>query len=138
MPSCESGDGVANPNLTAMESLRRRRWLALLGLAAAAFVLLKLLLSLLMSDMGVFTLLDLHRTRRELQQEITDLRDKNVKLTDQVRALRSDPVYIEALAREQLGMVRPGEQVYRLVPRQPAPSTTTPPPASPAPSRKHD
>jgi len=128
---------VANPNLTAVESLRRRRWLALLGLAAAAFVLLKLLLSLLLSDMGVFTLLDLHRTRRELQQEIADLKEKNGKLADQVHALRSDPVYIEALAREQLGMVRPGEQVYRLVPSQPAPSTT-PLPVSPVPSGAHD
>ena len=129
---------MANPNLTVMESLRRRRWLALLGLAAAAFILLKLLLSLLLSDMGVFTLLDLHRTRRELQQEIADLKEKNVKLTEQVQALRSDPLYIEALAREQLGMVRPGEQVYRLVPRQPSPSTTTPPPSPPAPPKAHD
>jgi cell division protein FtsB len=128
---------MANPNLTAVESLRRRRWLALLGLAAAAFVLLKLLLSLLLSDMGVFTLLDLHRTRRDLEQEITDLREKNAALSDQVHALRSDPVYIEALAREQLGMVRPGEQVYRLVPRAPADSTA-PPLAPAAPSSEHD
>jgi len=128
---------VANPNLTAVESFRRRRWLALLGLAAAAFILLKLLLSLLLSDMGVFTLLDLHRTRTELQQEISGLREKNAALADQVGALRSDPVYIEALAREQLGMVRPGERVYRLVPREPAPSTT-PPLAPPAPSGEND
>ena len=140
MPPHPAGNGsdVANPNLTAVESLRRRRWLALLGLAAAAFVLLKLLLSLLLSDMGVFTLLDLHRTRRDLQQEIADLQEKNTKLTDQVHALRSDPVYIEALAREQLGMVRPGEQVYRLVPREPAPSAATPPLAPQAPSGEHD
>jgi cell division protein FtsB len=128
---------VANPNLTALESLRRRRWLALLGLTVAAFVLLKLLLSLLLSDMGIFTLLDLHRTRRDLQQEITDLQEQNAALTDQVHALRSDPVYIEALAREELGMVRPGEKVYRLVPREPA-SSTTPPLAPQAPSREHD
>lgn len=139
MPPHPTGDGndVANPNLTAIESLRRRRWLALLGLAAAAFMLLKLFLSLLLSDMGVFTLLDLHRTRRDIQQEITDLREKNAALTDQVHALRSDPVYIEALAREELGMVRPGEQVYRLVPRDPA-SSTAAPLAPQAPSREHD
>lgn len=129
---------MANPNLTAVESFRRRRWLALLGLAAAAFVLLKLLLSLLLSDMGIFTLLDLHRTRRELQQEIADLREKNEALSGQVNALRSDPVYIEALARDQLGMVRPGEQVYRLVPREPASSPAKPPMASSAPSREND
>jgi cell division protein FtsB len=128
---------MANPNLTAVESLRRRRWLVRLGLAVAAFVLLKLLLSLLLSDMGIFTLLDLHRTRRDLDQEIADLREKNAALTDQVHALRSDPVYIEALAREELGMVRPGEQVYRLVPREPAPSAV-PPLAPQTPASEHD
>jgi cell division protein FtsB len=129
---------VANPNLTAVESFRRRRWLALLGVAAAAFVLFKLLLSLLLSDMGIFTLLDLYRTRRDLQQDIADLQDKNAKLADQVQALRSDPVYIEALAREELGMVRPGERVYRLVPREPARSPVTPPMAPDTSSREHD
>ncbi|HUJ78923.1 MAG TPA: septum formation initiator family protein [Nitrospiria bacterium] len=129
---------MANSNLTAVESFRRRRWLTLLGLAAAAFILFKLLLSLLLSDMGVFTLLDLHRTRRDLQQEIADLQEKNAKLADQVQALRSDPVYIEALAREQLGMVRPGERVYRLVPRESASSPVTSPMAPDAPSREHD
>jgi cell division protein FtsB len=139
MPRRPAGHGsdVANPNLTAVESLRRRRWLALLGLAAAAFLLLKLFLSLLLSDMGIFTLFDLHRTRSDLQQEISDLREKNAALTDQVHALRSDPVYIEALAREELGMVRPGEQVYRLVPREPA-SAATPPLAPQEPSGEHD
>ncbi len=138
--TCLRGDdsGVANPNLTAVESFRRRRWLALLGLAAAAFVLLKLFLSLLLSDMGIFTLLNLHRTRGDLQQEITDLREKNATLSDQVHALRSDPVYIEALAREELGMVRSGEQVYRLVPREPVTSTVTPPMAPPASDRENN
>jgi len=129
---------VANPNLTAVESFRRRRWLALLGLSAAAFVLFKLLLSLLLSDMGIFTLLDLHRTRHELQLEIADLQEKNAKLADQVQALRSDPVYIEALAREELGMVRPGERVYRLVPRESTRLPVTPPMAPDASSREHD
>lgn len=140
MPPHPAGDdsGVANPNLTAVESFRRRRWLALLGLAVAAFFLLKLFLSLLLSDRGIFTLLDLHRTRHELQQEIADLHEKNEALTGQVQALRSDPVYIEALARNQLGMVRPGEQVYRLVPREPPPSTVRPPAVPLTPSKEHD
>ncbi|MEW6324578.1 MAG: septum formation initiator family protein [Nitrospirota bacterium] len=105
-------------NLTVQTSDRRRRWLKTLGVTAAAFVLFKLLFSFVFSDMGIFTFVDLHRARHELRREIADLRQRNAKLAGQVQALRSDPVYIEALAREQLGMVRPGEQVFRLVPSE--------------------
>ena len=107
---------MALANLTTEASYRRRWWLKALGLAAAAFFLCKLLLSFLFSEMGIFTFIGLHQTRRELQQEIVELRQNNAKLTEQVQALHSDPVYIEALAREQLGMVRQGEKVFRLVP----------------------
>jgi cell division protein FtsB len=117
------GDGMT-ANLTRETSHRRRWWAQTLGLAAAAFFLSKLLLSFVVSDMGVFTFVDLHQTRRELRQEITDLQQRNQQLAEQVRALRSDPVYIEALAREQLGMVRPGERVFRLVPSGNGPAPT--------------
>jgi cell division protein FtsB len=117
------GDGMT-ANLTRETSHRRRWWAQTLGLAAAAFFFSKLLLSFVFSDMGVFTFVDLHQTRRELRQEIADLQQHNQQLADQVRALRSDPVYIEALAREQLGMVRPGERVFRLVPSGNGPAPT--------------
>ncbi len=91
---------------------------------AAAFFFFRLALSLWMSDMGIFKFLELRQMRRDLGQELADLRLKNGKLAQQVEALRSDPLYIEALAREQLGLVRPGETVYRLVPAQPSDSPT--------------
>lgn len=125
---------MTSANLTMEASNRRRWWLKTIGLAAAAFFLFKLLLSFIVSDMGIFTFIDLHRMRGELQREIAELQQKNGALMEQVRALRSDPVYIEALAREQLGMVRPGEQVFRLVPSQKAPAPAQPP----RPVREHD
>ena len=107
---------MAFQNLTTATSDRRRWWAKTLGLTAAVFFLCNLLVSFVFSDMGIFTFIDLHRTRGELQREIAELQQRNTKLAEQVQALRSDPVYIEALAREQLGMVRPGERVFRLVP----------------------
>lgn len=125
---------MASANLTTVTSDRRRWWAKTLGLTAAVFFLCNLLVSLVFSDMGVFTFIDLHRTRGELRREIAELQQRNTKLTEQVQALRSDPVYIEALAREQLGMVRPGEQVFRLVPSSKGAS----PPPSRSVVREHD
>ena len=123
---------MASINLSAAASERRRWWIKTTGLALAAFFLFKLVLSFAFGEMGIMTFLDLHRMRRTLQQEITELRRDNDRLTDQVRALRSDPVYIEALAREQLGLVRPGEQVFRIMPSD---NGAAPPARVPAPGR---
>jgi cell division protein FtsB len=107
---------MATANVTRTAWRRRRWWVKTLALSAAAFLLLKLGVSFLMSDMGIFTFLDLQRQQRELERELVELRTKNLRLSQQVEALKSDPLYIEMLAREQLGMARPGEQVYRFVP----------------------
>ena len=107
---------MPSANVTRAAWRQRQRWLKYLVLAAAGIFMLKLLLSVLMSDMGIFKLFELRQARHELQQDLAELQVKNSKLTEQINALRSDPFYIEMLAREQLGMVRPGEQVYRLVP----------------------
>lgn len=107
---------MAAANVTRTAWRRRRWWLKTLAFSAVAFLLLKLGLSFMMSEMGIFTFLELREQRSELQQELVELRDKNSRLSGQVEALKSDPLYIERLAREQLGMVRPGERVFRFVP----------------------
>ena len=39
--------------------------------------------------------------------------ERNARLRDEVRRLRADDLYLEGLARRQLGLVRPNEFVYR-------------------------
>jgi len=51
-----------------------------------------------------------------MQEEITEMRDKNQGLQKQLERLQSD-AYIEQVAREKLGLVKPGET--RIVPVQP-------------------
>jgi cell division protein FtsB len=48
----------------------------------------------------------------ELAREIEDIRAENVRLAAEIRALRTDPRAIERIAREQLGLARPGETVF--------------------------
>jgi len=39
--------------------------------------------------------------------------ERNARLRDEIRRLHSDDLYLEGLARRQLGLVRPNEFVYR-------------------------
>jgi len=51
-----------------------------------------------------------------LEQEVVGLRADTARLTAEVDRLRTDPEYIEQIAREKLGLVKPGERVYKLPP----------------------
>jgi cell division protein FtsB len=51
-----------------------------------------------------------------LEREIAGLRAETERLTAQVTRLRSDPDSIEKIAREELGLVKPGERVLKLPP----------------------
>ena len=53
-----------------------------------------------------------------LERELVSLRGEAETLAGQIDRLRTDPDYVEQLARESLGMVRPGERVLKL-PRTP-------------------
>lgn len=51
-----------------------------------------------------------------LEREIVVLRAETDQLTRTVDRLRNDPDFIEQLARETLGLVKPGERVLKLPP----------------------
>lgn len=68
------------------------------------------------------------KTRTELQQEISRLRQINEEITREIQALAHNPSQVEAIAREDLGLVKPGEIVYQF-------SSQRPTTALPAPSR---
>ncbi len=51
-----------------------------------------------------------------LEREIVTLRAETGRLTAVVNRLRTDPEFIEQVAREDLGLVKPGERVLKLPP----------------------
>jgi cell division protein FtsB len=51
-----------------------------------------------------------------LEREVGALRVETARLTADVDRLRTDPDYIEQIAREKLGLVKPGERVLKLPP----------------------
>ncbi|MDP8213070.1 MAG: septum formation initiator family protein [Candidatus Zapsychrus exili] len=50
----------------------------------------------------------------EYEKQIQRLKIKNVELAEERRKLEDDPVYLEKVAREKMGIVREGETIYRL------------------------
>lgn len=55
---------------------------------------------------------------RKLQEEIAAIHEENRRAAEHVKALKTDPKLIERIAREQMGMTRPGERVYRISPKE--------------------
>jgi cell division protein FtsB len=55
----------------------------------------------------------MRRDVRAVEREMDTLRAKQAELTRTVDRLRNDPLYIEKLAREEIGMVREGETVLK-------------------------
>ena len=62
---------------------------------------------------------------RTLQKDVDQLQKENQQLSEQIKALKTDPSAIEKEAREQLHYARPGEVVY-LTPGQPKPNAPPP------------
>lgn len=50
------------------------------------------------------------------RQEIISLKQKNAQLQEENQRLEHDPVYLEKVAREKMGLVKEGEVVYRMLP----------------------
>ena len=89
-------------------------------------VLLLFVLFLLVHDIfGTHGFLAMRRAQKEIQRlrdEVTKLNQENLQLEDQVKGLRSDPKLIERIARDELGLARPGEIIIKI----PAPAASDP------------
>ncbi|MDQ6909930.1 MAG: septum formation initiator family protein [Actinomycetota bacterium] len=72
--------------------------------------------------------------RSEMEAQVRTMEAENQQLLDRTKKLQTD-AEIERLARRDYNLVRPGEEVYAVVP-PPTTTTQVPPPAQPrAPSK---
>ena len=93
------------------------------------FLVLLLVALLVHNVFGQHGFLAMRRTQREIarvKQDLEKLTEENRQLAEQVKALKSDPQLIEKIARDELGLARPGEVIIKIprtaVPRQNAPA----------------
>ncbi len=87
----------------------RRNARQILGLA---------LFALLVHDIfGAHGFIAMRKTQKEIEQireQIGKLNNENQSLSGQVNSLKTDPKAIERIAREEMGLARPGEIIYKL------------------------
>jgi cell division protein FtsL len=73
---------------------------------------------LLLHDIfGTHGYLAMRRTKQEIERvqgEIVRLNKENTELSQEVKALKSDPHKIESIARDELGLAKPGEVIIKI------------------------
>ena len=109
-----TGGGSARP----VARLTRPGWIVLAALLALA-------LMAIFGDNGVIALRRLRGEVDALVREVRALEAENERLSRAITELQEDPAVIERIAREELGLVRPGERVLRF-PRSSRPGESAP------------
>lgn len=105
-------------------SPRRRRILNLV----LGFATVVVLVDAFVGEKG---LMERMRARQEFQAQfaaLETLKASNTQLREKAKRLREDPTAIEAIAREELGLIRPGELLFIL--RDVKPAALAPKPVS--------
>lgn len=76
------------------------------------FITLVLVIDGLVGEKGLMETLRARRHYRQVAASLDRLRAENAALREQARRLREDPAAIESLARQELGLIRPGEMLF--------------------------
>ena len=99
---------------------RWRGWMRRAGVYAGGALLVLVLMHTLFGPYGYFSM---RRSQQEIEQlrgEIDRLDRENAQISGEIRALQTDPAAIEKVAREDMGLARPGEMIFRLPDDPPA------------------
>jgi len=91
-------------------------------LSACALGLVALAVVAVVGDHGLLHLRRLQAEQHSLDQTAVQMQQRNQALGERIQRLQSDERYIERLARERLGLVKPGEIVYRVTAPAAAPA----------------
>ena len=94
----------------------RRKTLQLL----LVFVTLVLIINALIGERGLMETLRARQRHTDVVVAIERLRAENARLREHVARLRFDPSTIEALARQELGLIKPGEVLFIIKDAKPA------------------
>ncbi len=101
---------------SASRSLWVRRWMMMLACGLLG-------VNIIMGDRVPLHSHKLHleadSEHRRLEREIDQLQRENRRMRSEARRLREDPAAIEAIARRELGLIRPGEVVFLLTDEPP-------------------
>ena len=104
----------SNQRREVAQAQQTRRWR--LYVIGAIFLASYFTYSFIFDSMGFMKYLSMKRTQAQIADDIQALQEKNARLRKDIDAVKNDPVTVETLARERLGMVRKDETVFLVVP----------------------
>lgn len=81
--------------------------------AIVLVAMFNLLLLVLFGDNGLVELNRMHDTHERLLKTNSRLTQSNLKLYRAIDRLQNDPAYIENVARQELGMIRSDEVIFK-------------------------
>jgi cell division protein FtsB len=81
-------------------------------------VLILCVFALFLHDIfGTHGFLAMRRTKLEIERvqgDINRLAKENAELSDEVKSLKTDPHKIESIARDELGLAKPGDVIIKI------------------------
>jgi cell division protein FtsB len=83
---------------------------------SAVIALIALVVGSVFGDRGILHWMAEQERNAALAREVEELRAGNLRLSADIEALRRDPRAVERIAREELGLARPGEVMLLLRP----------------------
>jgi cell division protein FtsB len=89
----------------------KKRRLVFLTFFILCFVYLTV--SLVFGNMGLLKYVELNRTKKDLERQVVDITRQNEEIKTQITLLNDDPFYKEKIAREEFGLAKPGEYIFR-------------------------
>ena len=109
------------PNRTGAQKVRPSNERPPKGRRLASFLLVLtiavLVANAIVGERGLVKTARARREHRELAESIARLQRENRRLALQADRIRRDPSAVEALARGELGLIRPGEQLFIITDR---------------------
>lgn len=95
----------------AAESGERRKKIWTYGLLLFSATLM---VNALIGEKGYLANLQATREYQDVSESLRQIRAENAELTEEARRLRTDPKALEHVARQQLGLIKPGETLITL------------------------
>ena len=86
---------------------------SVLGCVISGILLGIMVLALVSPENGIPKVHKVQHIKKQLEEDIAFLQEENEQLMYQIEAMKTDPFWLEKLAREELNMGLPGEIVYK-------------------------
>jgi cell division protein FtsB len=103
---------MAKRNYLKIHSSAKALWTKRLFIAGAVLVSIIALWKFVVGEMGVVKYYRMSAHADDLRNEIEHLKKDNARLSKEVTSLKTDAAFLERMARDKIGLARPGEVVY--------------------------